>query len=150
MAMTPGLMPTLRQPAPEGESNPLSDEDIIVEMAEEGGDTPEIDDKGNILKIEHGDGSITVSLDGRSLGESREEKDTDWYANLVDEIPDDELSRIANDLLRGIDADIRSRNDWIEDRTNGLKLLGLKIEIPGLQGASDGAPVEGMSKVRHP
>ena len=24
------------------------------------------------------------------------------------------------------------------------------MEIPGLQGASDGAPVEGMSKVRHP
>ena len=26
----------------------------------------------------------------------------------------------------------------------------MKIEIPGLQGAADGAPVEGMSKVRHP
>jgi hypothetical protein len=28
--------------------------------------------------------------------------------------------------------------------------LGLKIELPNVQGASDGAPVEGMSKVRHP
>jgi hypothetical protein len=150
MAMTQGLMPNLRQQAPEEEGVALPDEDIIVEMAEEGGDIPDIDDKGNILKIEHGDGSVTVSLDGRPLGESRKEKDTDWYANLVDEIPDDELSRIAEELLRGIDADIRSRSEWIEDRTNGLKLLGLKIEIPGLQGASDGAPVEGMSKVRHP
>lgn len=150
MAMTQGLMPNLRQQAPEEEGVALPDEDIIVEMAEEGGDIPDIDDKGNIIKIEHGDGSVTVSLDGRPLGESRKEKDTDWYANLVDEIPDDELSRIAEEMLRGIDADIRSRNDWIEDRTNGVKLLGLKIEIPGLQGASDGAPVEGMSKVRHP
>jgi hypothetical protein len=31
-----------------------------------------------------------------------------------------------------------------------VKLLGLKLEIPGLQGTPDGAPVEGMSKVRHP
>src|SRR6185312_9633984 len=31
-----------------------------------------------------------------------------------------------------------------------IQLLGLKIEVPGQQGAADGAPVEGMSKVRHP
>ncbi len=61
-----------------------------------------------------------------------------------------ELSRIADDLLRNIAEDIESRRDWIEERTLGLKLLGLKIEVPGLQGGSDGAPVEGMSKVRHP
>ena len=60
------------------------------------------------------------------------------------------MSRIAEELLRGIDADIQSRSDWIEDRAQGLRLLGLKIEIPGVQGSSDGAPVEGMSKVRHP
>jgi hypothetical protein len=38
----------------------------------------------------------------------------------------------------------------VEDRAQGIKLLGLKMEIPGLQGTTDGAPVEGMSKVRHP
>jgi hypothetical protein len=38
----------------------------------------------------------------------------------------------------------------LEDRAQGIKLLGLKIEIPGIQGTGDGAPVEGMSKVRHP
>ena len=55
-----------------------------------------------------------------------------------------------SDLLTGIEDDLTSRQDWIEDRAQGIKLLGLKIEIPVLQGASDGAPVEGMSKVRHP
>src|SRR6201999_3236011 len=65
-------------------------------------------------------------------------------------IQDGELSRIVDDLLRGISDDIESRKDWIEDRALGVKLLGLKVEIPGLQGATDGAPVEGMSKVRHP
>jgi len=38
----------------------------------------------------------------------------------------------------------------IEDRAQGVKLLGLKIEVPNTQGTSDGAPVEGMSRVRHP
>jgi len=52
--------------------------------------------------------------------------------------------------MRGIRDDIQSRNEWIEDRAVGMKLLGLKIELPSLSGASDGAPVEGMSKVRHP
>jgi hypothetical protein len=45
---------------------------------------------------------------------------------------------------------METRKEWIEDRSLGLRLLGLKVEIPGLQGAADGAPVEGMSKVRHP
>ena len=75
---------------------------------------------------------------------------SEWFRNLVDDIDDMELSRIGEDLLRGVRDDIDSRNDWIEDRAQGIKLLGLKIEIPGLQGAADGAPVEGMSKVRHP
>ena len=43
-----------------------------------------------------------------------------------------------------------SRKDWIEDRAQGIKLLGLKIEVPGIGGAAEGAPVEGMNRVRHP
>ena len=75
---------------------------------------------------------------------------TAWFGNLVHKIDDMELGRIANDLIRGIDDDLASRKDWIETRAQGMRLLGLKIEMPGLQGAADGAPVEGMSKVRHP
>jgi hypothetical protein len=53
-------------------------------------------------------------------------------------------------LLKGINDDLDSRKEWIEDRAQGIKLLGLRIELPGISGAADGAPVEGMSKVRHP
>jgi len=74
----------------------------------------------------------------------------EWFDNLVEDIEDSELSRITDDLIRGVDDDIESRKEWIEDRALGIKLLGLKIELPNTQGASDGAPVEGMSKVRHP
>ena len=149
MAMTPGLAPNIRLVGPEGEEPP-EDQDVIVEMAEEGDDVPEFDEKGNILQIEHGDGSITVSLDGKPIEDAEDRERGDWFDNLVDEIDGAELNRISSDLLRGIQDDITSRKDWIEARADGVKLLGLKIEIPGLQGASDGAPVEGMSRVRHP
>ena len=149
MPMTPGLNPNIRQE--QGEPLGLGGaQDVMVEI-DEGQDKPETDDKGNILRIEHDDGSISVSLDGRPVdGPSDAERAQEWFANLVDDIDQGELQRISYELLRGVQDDLDSRGDWIEDRAQGIKLLGLKIEIPGLQGASDGAPVEGMSKVRHP
>lgn len=149
MPLVPGVMPNLRQVAPEPEPMPNA-ADIIVEMVQGGEDRPEIDQKGNILSIEHPDGSISVSLDGKPLGSTEEESPSGWFENLVDDIDDMELSAIAEDLMRGIQDDLTSRSEWIETRAQGLRLLGLKIEMPGLQGTPDGAPVEGMSKVRHP
>ena len=121
--------------------------EVIIEAGE---DVPDMDVQGNILRIEHDDGSVTVSLDGKPIDGPGSRKAGGWFDNLVDEIDDMELARIADDLLRGVGDDIQSRQEWIDDRAQGISLLGLKIEIPGLQGASDGAPVEGMSKVRHP
>ena len=144
MPMVPGLVSGLRQIAPEIP-------EVQVEVVE-GVDLPQPETDANLLEVEHEDGSITISMDGKPVNpiESEAERAADWFRNLVDEIDPGELQMIASDLLRGIDDDIESRNDWIEDRAQGLKLLGLKIEIPGLNGGADGAPVEGMSKVRHP
>jgi hypothetical protein len=149
---TPGLVPqNLRLVSNEPEQG-IDGEDVIVQV-DEGGPSFDTDDAGNIMRIEHEDGSITISLDGRPVQnaeESEAEKAKEWFRNLVDEIDGDELLRISDDLIRGIEDDLQSRREWVEDRAQGIKLLGLKVEIPGLQGASDGAPVEGMSKVRHP
>ena len=127
--------------------------DVVVEMADPLADHPVVDEKNNILRIEHGDGSITVSLDGKGLGKIGDDKSKEkkgWFDNLVDEIDDSELSRITEELITAIDDDIESRRDWIEDRAKGIELLGLRLEKPGIQGSTEGAPVEGMSKVRHP
>ena len=151
MALTPGLNPNLRLVPDEINLPPMDEADVIIEeVGDSDEDTPEIDEKGNILRIDHADGSISVSLDGSPLGSVNEDRDDGWFQNIAEEADQLEMSRIAEELLRGIDADIQSRSDWIEDRAQGLRLLGLKIEIPGVQGSSDGAPVEGMSKVRHP
>lgn len=149
MPMTPGLMPNLRQMMPEPEAA-VEPNEVIVEVVEGGADIPEMDMDGNILKIEHADGSISVSLDGSPIEKAKSSKEEDWFSNLVDDIDNNELYRISNELMRGIEDDLTSRKEWIEDRSHGIKLLGLKVELPNVQGAADGAPVEGMSKVRHP
>jgi len=103
-----------------------------------------------LLRVEHEDGSITISIDGKPVyDDDTAERAREWFENLVDDIDGNELSRIADDLLRGIQDDLDSRQEWIEDRAAGLRLLGLKLEAPS-QGSPDGAPLEGMSRVRHP
>lgn len=135
-----------------GQPDPTASEpaSIVVDIAQDGGDMPDIDEKGSILRINHGDGSITVSLDGKPLGSTAAESPLEWFGNLAERIDHDELSRITEELLQGVMDDLQSRQEWIDDRAHGVKLLGLKIELPNFQGATDGAPVEGMSKVRHP
>ena len=150
MATAPGLSPmNIRLP---GETPAQPDlPEIIVEHDEPDDEQHEEDERGNVIKIEHDDGSVTISMDGSSLVD----KDPDapppgWFDNLADRIDPSVRSQLAEELLRGIDEDIESRRDWVEDRANGMRLLGLKIEIPNVSGASDGAPVDGMSRVRHP
>jgi len=150
MPMTPGLNSNIRMPQEEPQAGLGAAEDILVEI-EEGKPDRQLDDKGNVIRIEHEDGSVSISLDGRAVEETSEaERAREWFENLVDDIDDGSLGTIADELLRGVQDDMDSRQDWIEDRAQGIKLLGLKIEVPQLQGAADGAPVDGMSRVRHP
>lgn len=146
-----GLNPNIRLLG-ESEPDEMGDMDVQIESADEAADIPEFDQNGAILKIDHGDGSITLSLDGKPIADAEdvEGQPEGWFDNLSSKIDDSELARITEDLLRGVQDDLESRNEWIEDRAQGIKLLGLKIELPGIQGTGDGAPIEGMSKVRHP
>ena len=150
MALTPGLSPNIRLQDDQEQPQALGGADIIVEMEDEGSDQPEMDMQGNVLRIEHPDGTISVSLDGKPIEEVGKKKLEGWFSNLAEDIEENESSRIADELIRGISSDLTSREEWIQERAQGIKLLGLKIELPGLQGTPDGAPVEGMSKVRHP
>ena len=144
----PGLAPqNIRLPGLPDAAIPMAP-DVIIEADD--GPAPELNDNDPILRIEHEDGSISISMDGKSLVDQPGKAKGGWFDNLVEDIDQGALGQIADELLRGIEDDIESRRDWIEGRAQGIKLLGLKLEIPGLQGGADGAPVEGMSKVRHP
>jgi len=111
------------------------------------------DNKGELLRIEHPDGAVTISVDGGTLKGDDEEDDPNpknWFANLAAKIPDMQVGSIVEKLLRGIDEDVTSRSDWVSQRVEAMKMLGLKIESPATGDSADGAAVEGMSRVRHP
>ena len=147
-----GLIPSnahirlLDEALPNTQTDPMQ---VLLDDTQ-GPDEPVTDNDGNIIRIEHDDGSVTISLDGSPVAASEAAHPKGWFDNLVEDITETELARISDDLMRGIEDDMQSRQDWVEDRAQGIKLLGLKVEIPGLAGAADGAPVEGMSRVRHP
>ena len=126
--------------------------EIHVEVANDPDDQPIVDEKGAVIEIEHGDGSVTVSLDGKPIEEALEAKrDQGWYDNLCEDIGHDALQMLTEDLLDGIADDLTSRKEWIDYCTDGVKLLGLKPEIKSTaSNTNDTAPVEGMSTVRHP
>jgi len=135
-----------------GEPSPV---DVIVqEDPEDPAQDREIrDNKGQLLRIEHPDGSITISTSGGPIQDENEEDDPNpknWFANLAGKIPEMQAGAIVEKLMRGIQEDITSRSDWISQRTEAMKMLGLKIETPDTGDSADGAAVEGMSRVRHP
>ena len=107
------------------------------------------DDKGNVIRIEYPDGSIMVSVGGKPIRQA-EEAPRGWYSNLAEEINEMELNIVANDLLTAIDADNRSRAEWLETVAEGIKLLGTKLNMPSANSPAEGAAVEGMSTVVHP
>jgi len=146
--MPDGLSSTLRLPGPEQQELPEEQE---VEIAENDGDAAEhLDADGNLLEIRWPDGSIEINLNGAMGGRRSDLPPPGWFDNLTNHIDDLQLGIITEDIMHGIDEDNDSRKTWLEDRANGIKLLGLKLNVPGVGGSVEGAPVEGMSTVRHP
>jgi len=146
-----GLSPNIRldqdPPAEEGF------EPVDVRVADDDSpDQKQYDSRGNVIKIEHPDGSITISMDGSPIegADDQDDNPPGWFDNLAKKIDQMQLGIIAERLLRGIEDDITSRTDWIDQRTEGLKMLGLKIETQDTGDSADGAAVEGTSRVRHP
>jgi len=85
------------------------------------------------------DGGVTIDfepMDQRGMSD-------DFYANLAEEMPDRELSRIAGELLGEFDANKASRQEWEDAYANGLELLGFNYE-------ERTQPFRGSSGVTHP
>lgn len=120
--------------------------DVTVEGEADNG--IHIDPETGAAEITLPDGSVLVDLKPEPESDGRE-KPEDFDENLAEVLDDMILSSIASDLCEGIDGDDRSRHEWLETRANGLDLMGLKIET-SKSGADGSAPLDGMSRVRHP
>ena len=96
--------------------------------------------EGSPIEIEmEDDGSVVVDFDPQDQrGESE-----DFYANLAEEMPDRELSRVASDLLAEYEANRSGRQEWEDAYSEGLELLGFTYE-------DRTEPFKGSSGVTHP
>jgi hypothetical protein len=68
---------------------------------------------------------------------------SDFRMNLAELISDEDLSKIATELVELVDADDLTRADWIRTYTEGLDLLGFK-------GEERSEPFQGSAGVYHP
>jgi hypothetical protein len=131
----PGFLPALEPAAatlPQGETILVTDADTFE---------PFTDDETGVTERPQPDGGVVVQFGApRSTPEF-----IPHDANLARHLGDSDLQRIAEDLLEAIESDDRSRQQWLNDRSEGIKLLGLKLESPKTE-----ATAEGMSVVRHP
>jgi len=110
---------------------PGSQYDENVYMLPEGVERPEM--------YEEEDGSVVVDFDP---SDQRGDSD-DFYANLAEEMPERELSRLSSDLLGEFEANKAGRQDWEDAYSKGLELLGFTYE-------ERTQPFRGASGVTHP
>ena len=99
----------------------------------------EAENVGEIQIMPTEDGGVEVDFDPQDQRGMNE----DFYANLAEEIPDRELSRISSELLGEFDANRASRQEWEDAYKDGLDLLGFTYE-------ERTQPFRGASGVTHP
>ena len=88
--------------------------------------------------------SVKIGIDGLEIEiEPKKETSDDFDANLAEYLDKGYLSQMCNDLLGDVEGDVSSRKEWMQTYTDGIELLGMKIEIRS-------EPWEGACGVYHP
>lgn len=106
-----------------------------------------IDPKTGAIEITHEDGTIEIDMNPQP--DAAERLDSKFGDNLAEVLDSSTLGAIASQVIVGIQQDEMSRQNWLDDRARGMRLLGLKLKDP--RSAIDTtAALEGMSNVDHP
>jgi hypothetical protein len=74
-------------------------------------------------QTENPDGSVTIIL-----AAGIEEGDSEFDANLAEEMEEGDLTVIGTELLDLVEADINSRKEWTDTFVKGLEVLGMRYE----------------------
>jgi hypothetical protein len=128
-------------------ANPAATEDIHVIIEGDDDNVRTLPD-GNIA-VDQPDGGVVVQLNPQRAAEAAGVDDpAKFYANVADRIGDSRLLTLAIELYEAVDADDKSRSEWLSNRADGMELLGLSLQDPS---AGDGASaVDGQSVVTNP
>lgn len=106
-----------------------------------------IDPSTGAVKYESEDGGVVIDLNPQPKRKSQ--ADSKWDDNLAEDIDQGTIDQIGSELLQAIEADDRSREQWLETRSKGIDMLGFKVD-ESRSSDSTGSPVDNMSSVRHP
>ena len=116
-----------------------------------------IEDDNDAVRVDQATGDVMVSQpDGGvvvQFGAYRQHKQAesgDFYRNLADDIGEHRLGQIAEELYAAVDADDKSRQQYLQIRARGIDLLGIKLEQPRSNVGESSAAAEGMSSVTNP
>ncbi len=103
---------------------------------------PTVDATG-AMAMEQDDGGILIDFDPPR---ERPEVDvSDHNANLAEAMAESDLNTLADNLLEGIEADLKSRSAWEDLYVKGIKLLGLRLD-----GKAEALPFAGACDGTHP
>jgi len=127
-----------REPAPEQDAEPEAE---TIKL--DGGSNP-----ASSVVVDLPDGRVSVNLNAAPQ-DPTPIHDAKFNANLAEHLDDSYLGTLADELLRGIEEDERSRKDWLDERAEGIKLLALKIEKPSSSQAGASAGVDNTSRSRN-
>jgi hypothetical protein len=108
---------------------------------------PPVPDDMGAITIPTDDGGVVVDFQP----DAEDDVDVSKHdANLAMKMDINTLGRIAEELMDGIEADDKSRSEWLFARARGIDMLGIKLEDPKSGVGASSAPLEGMSVVRDP
>ena len=105
--------------------------------------------EGEYMEVEGTDGEVEDTEDGGAIVRFEDEDETpegqsEFYANLAEDMPEPELMRLSSSFLDLIAKDKEARKKRDEQYEEGLRRTGLGDDAPG------GAQFSGASKVVHP
>jgi hypothetical protein len=109
----------------------------MADKEQEYGEMYEVEDDSKVRDTEDGGAMVTID-------ESPTPADSEFYANLAENMPTWELSSLGSELCDILEKDKEARKKRDEQYEEGLRRTGLGDDAPG------GASFTGASKVVHP
>jgi hypothetical protein len=70
------------------------------------------------IEIENPEG-VTIGMDGLEIEIEPEKEESDFSANLAEEMDEKELTSLVGDLLGDYESDVSSRKDWVQTYVDG-------------------------------
>lgn len=134
----PGAIPLGTPPA-----EPMSLGDVIEGFVEQ-----ELEKEGDLIRVDTEDGGVALMEPGKAS--RKEESPDNWYRNIADELDQAVRAQIATEVIDGVEADDRSRQQWLTDLAQIIQMLGLRLNEPGSNISGNGGDQATMSSVQAP